>query len=62
MVGHDKNMDKLVVPEDQSVLHAGSNPASSTILEEFARKLAAAQQPLDAAFVQVIEKHFWELL
>lgn len=55
-------MDKLVGPEIQGDLDPSSTLGSSTILEEFARKLAAAQQPLDAAFAQVIEKHFWELL
>lgn len=55
-------MTKLVVLDAEGVLHGGSTPPSSTILEEFAKKLAENQVDLDPEFAQVIEEEFWTLL
>jgi hypothetical protein len=54
-------MEKLVVLDRQLILDPGATPGSSTILEDFACKLASEQKDLPPEFAKVINECFWDL-
>jgi hypothetical protein len=55
-------MDTLVGLDVRSAVDPGSTPGRSTILSEFAEKLAAAQVDLDPELARIINDNFWDLL
>lgn len=55
-------MDTLVGLDSDGNVDPGSTPGRSTILLDFAKKLAAEQKDLPPEFAKIINDHFWDLI